>query len=575
MAIIRAMLSISDQLKLGLLSKADQAAVLNCRTVDEASRMLNNTRTEVRLEAGTYEPKLQVSGSSIKYKTKNLFTESFDETDVEYFIALAEMSQNMPEEVIEGELKRKIRLMRDEGTQPLQCMVYATKNNEKVFYSNDKKVTVWAKIIAEQVNFSSDNALSINHMLVNWGMWKYQIRLLIEACSYIKENESLDEVIRDMYTDHKDDKVRYTVLKRLLHGGNLENFKSAFQMIKNADFIGSDTDRKYFNALKRKVENASADECKSLYAAFRETQGIKGARRKRIDALFGHAPELKIAERINNADPEEKAEVLKEVHQMIYGTQKDYKDVAMQSREIHQFRNEIQDMFIDKLSRTYTNIEDAKTYGLAIIDLDTNGRAIPFLEKQLAECLDPAKQVIYAYLLAVASDSYINNFVAHVLKYSGNNTHALLNSVRNLSRQGKNMVTRQFLYSNCIRIKDGYGFHSIQFETALRNMGEFLQGGHTVAIYDIKFDQLLFDFLGYDKIAREFKPALCTSRNATLVLGILENVMDKNNYEGRYMSFTQSLYKFFKNTDINISERINNTVKELNGSGIPDAEGVN
>ena len=54
MAISRAMLTISDQLKLGLLSKADQAAVLNCRTVDEASRMLNKTKTEGRLEAGTY-----------------------------------------------------------------------------------------------------------------------------------------------------------------------------------------------------------------------------------------------------------------------------------------------------------------------------------------------------------------------------------------------------------------------------------------------------------------------------------------------------------------------------------------
>lgn len=105
-------------------------------------------------------------------------------------------------------------------------------------------------------------------------------------------------------------------------------------------------------------------------------------------------------------------------------------------------------------------------------------------------------------------------------------------------------------------------------------MGEFLQGGHTVAIYDVKFDQLLFDFLGYDKITRQFNTALCTSRNATLVLGILENVMDKNNYEGRYMSFTQSLYKYFKNTDLNISDRINNAVKELNDIGIPDAEGV-
>ena len=569
MAINKEQLSFADMVKFGLLSKADQAEILNSKSVEEASSKINNKKSSVRLDVGTYEPKLQVSGSVVKYKTKNLFTEEFDETDVKDFMFLVEMSQSMQEEIIAGELKRKIRLMKDEGKQPLQCMVYATKNNESIFFNNDKKVSVWADTIADLVNTSQEYVLSMNHMLVNWGMWKHQIRLLVEACSHIKQSESLDEVIRDLYTDYEDDKVRFTVMKRMLYGFNAENYKSAFIMLKKSDFIGSDTDRKYFNALKRKLENSTAEEYKCLYTAFRETQGLSGAKRKRIEGLFGIVKEDDLVTLINQSEPEQKEEVLEAVHRVLYGPAKGYRDFARKSRQINQFRSEIQNMFIDKLKKTYLNLEDARSYGLAILDLDSSGMAVSVIEDKLFECSDEAMKVIYAYLLAVASDSYIDAFITRVLKYSGNNTHALLNSVRNLSRSGKNAVVRQCLYSNSVKIANSYGLDSKEFEIALRNIGEFLQGGHTVAVYDVKFDQLLYEFIGYDNKDKSFDRRYCNSRSATLVLGILENVMDKNNYPGRYMSFMQSLFNYFKNFDLNICERINDSVKRLSPDGRP------
>lgn len=63
-------LSFGDQLRFGMLSKKDQIDVLNCKTIEEAVTKLNNMKKEVRLDVGSYEPKLQVSGSSVKYKTK-------------------------------------------------------------------------------------------------------------------------------------------------------------------------------------------------------------------------------------------------------------------------------------------------------------------------------------------------------------------------------------------------------------------------------------------------------------------------------------------------------------------------
>ena len=63
-------------------------------------------------------------------------------------------------------------------------------------------------------------------------MWKYQITMLITACKYIKKNNQLDEVIRDLYSNSTDDKIRFTVLKRLLYSFNEENCKKAFIILK-------------------------------------------------------------------------------------------------------------------------------------------------------------------------------------------------------------------------------------------------------------------------------------------------------------------------------------------------------
>lgn len=562
-------LSFGDQLRFGMLSKKDQIDVLNCKTIEEAVTKLNNMKKEVRLDVGSYEPKLQVSGSSVKYKTKNLFTEIFDEQDVKDFMVMAEMSSVMDDEIILGELKRKMSAMSKEGKQPLQCMVYATKQNEKVFYNNEKKVAIWAQAIAESANSNLDSVLSINHMLVNWGIWKRQIMMLITACGYIKKNEKLDEVIRDLYVNYDDDKVKYTVIKRLLHGLNEANYRAAFAILKNADFIGADTDRKYFNILKKKVENASPEEREALYAAFRGTQGFGGAKRKRIDALFAEKEESELVKKINESKPEQKDVILKEVYNKVYGTQKDYREVAKQARDIILYKNEIQEMFMKKIDTENISIEDIKVCGLAVGNLDSNGKAIPFLEEQMSLYNDDEKQIMFAYVLAILSDNYINLFINKILDYDGNSVHTLLSSVRNLNKTGKNQVARKYLYENCLKIKEKYGVDSSKFKNALRNIGEFLQVGNTVAIYDIKFDQMLFDFLGYNKASGIIEGKRCTARNVLLVLGILENVMDKNNYEGRYQKFMWDMFAFFKETNIDIANRIDEDVKQHTGQGIP------
>lgn len=569
MGIKKSQLPFTELFKFEMLSKADQAEVLNSKTVKDAVNLLQKKKENVRLDVGEYQPVVQTSGSSVRYKTKNLFTEAFDEKDVKDFMNLTEMSDMMEDEVIVGEIKRKANAMMKEGKQPLQCLVYATKKDEKNFYNNDKRITTWAQAIADIVNANNGYIDSMNHMLVNWSMWKYQITMLIKACNYIKQSEKLDGVIRDLYIGYEDDKVRFNVLKRLLHSESQSNYQSVFMMLKNIDFIGMESERKYFNTLKKTVEGATTEQQEKLYAAFRGTQGFSGNKRRRIEELFVEKEETGIAKRINEASPEQKESVLKEVHSKIYGTQKEYREIAMLAKNITMYREEIQEMFMKKLSTTSVGLEDIKIYGLAIGNLDDNGKAIPFLEEQMSLSLDSAQIAMFSYVLATFSDDYVKKFIRSILEYSGGNSYALMCSVRKFSMPRKNPVVRQHLYPECARIAEENGMDSPELKTALKNLGEYLQDRSTMVIYDVKFDQLFFDFLGYDKVHFSFDEGKCTIRNATLVLDILENVMDKSNYEGRYMKFMWHLFSRFRNTNAELAKRIESNVKKLTGQGIP------
>lgn len=561
--------SFDKQIKISLLSKDEQDRVLNSDNIETALKLLEDLENNIQLEEGLYEPTLQMSGSLRKYKTKNLFTEIFDKQDVIDFMTIAEMSGNMEDEIISGELWRKINSMHKQGKNPLQCMVYSTKYNEKVFYNNEKKMTTWAQVIAQVVNSNLEYTISINHMLVNWSMWKYQITMLITACKYIKKDNKLDEVIRDIYSNSNDDKIRFTVLKRLLYGINEENYKKAFLILRNTDFINVDSNRKYFNLLKRTLETASEAEKEKLYKTFKSTPGFSAPKSNRINSLFINRNNESIADKINDAIPAQKDEILNLVRKKIWGAYSEWRELAYNARNIRQYRKEIQEMFIQKLEGKNLSSDEIKAYSIAIGELDTDGNSLSFLEEKLNYYNDDEKEIMFAYALASISDKYVDLFINYILKYDGFNAQTIIPSVRKLNGPNKNPLIRQYLYSNCLKIKESNGISSRLFKVSLRNLSIFLKGSLTTNVYDIKFDQLLFEFIGYNKIDSTIDSHKCSTENIKLVLDILEIVMDKTNYEGRYMQFTWDLFAHIKNKNNDLANRIDKSVKFLTGQGIP------
>ena len=571
MAVKKEFFSIKDKIKFESLSKTDQEEVLASGTLEEAIKKLYSKKASKSIGRIVYDPVLQPSGSSVQYKTKNLFTDTFDEQDVRHFTNLAEMTAGMDDELVAGELKKKISAMLREGKGPLQCMVYATKQNETEFYGNEKNISVWAKVIAETADSDDKSLQSVNHMLVNWGMWKRQILMLVMACGFIKRNEKLNSVIRDMYLNYEDDKVRYIILKRLLNGRSSEDYKAAFAMLKKVDFVNNERGREFFDLLMYKVKHTDDEDKKALETAFRKVKGFSGSQLRRIENLFGTAKELEFVKKVNESAPEQKEEILKEIKVKVYGKQKDYRELATRAGKIQKYRKEIQDMFIDKLSKTNLNLEDIKFYGFAIRDLDDDGRALPIFKDRLADCRESDKKIMFAYNLAVFSDEYMGDFLDAVLGYDGLNGTSFLKLVT--MKHVKNPVIKEHLYSGFMKIINSFGIQSHEVEIAIRNMGEYFQGGNRSLIYDARFDQILFAFLGYNEDERSFDEARCTERNATLVLCILEKVMDEYNYKERYSSFIEVLKDYVKEKHyIDLADRIDRDIISLpDDGGLPTA----
>ena len=79
-------------------------------------KLISEKKQSVRLKAGTYEPKIQISGSSVRYKTKNVFTEIFEEQDVLDFMKIVDLSTVSAPEIAIGELKRKAEIILNRHT---------------------------------------------------------------------------------------------------------------------------------------------------------------------------------------------------------------------------------------------------------------------------------------------------------------------------------------------------------------------------------------------------------------------------------------------------------------------------
>jgi len=570
MALRPTMLSFQDQLKLRGLSEEDRKEVLSQPDKLSAISLLAKKETIKKLPEGIYEPTLQISGSSVKYKTKNLFTENFDEKDVIDFSEIFELINSNSEvnyEVIIGEIKRKCNKMIKEKKQPIQCLVYSTKCKEKVFFNNEKKVIELAKHIAVLVNENSSYLSSITHMLVNWDMWKNQIQLLIMSCTYIKESEKLDEIIRELYTQHESDKIRYAVYNRLFNSNDEKNYKAAFNMLKNCDFITSIQDKKYFNVLREVSKGVNAE---AIHNVYRQMTGFDSKAKQKIDNLF--ITEYKAEDDtifLINSDDSKKEKVLNEVKTLLFSGYKNYKDFIFNINKIKNFKTEILEVMMEHLSQNKVTYNDIKHIGIAIGNLGGE-KGISFLKNQRSLTNDDNIRLVYSYVLAYLSDSFINEYTKSMLCYDTSNSPGLLETVRQITHNGKITIIRKCLFENFSEIVANTPETSMKTERAYKNMSIIIHSTSAASsYYDLRYDNVFFEFLGYDKTSQSLQDGKCTYRKTTMVLNILENVMDKNNYNGRYMLFMGVLYSFFKNTKIDLSNRIDNIAKLLTGQGIP------
>ena len=558
-----------DQIFISSLSKETQDKLLSsCNSINELKEQMEVIKKRIN-HVTEYEPLLGVSGTNTKYQTRNVFTEYFLENDVKVFIDFIQdiIIARPPNEVIKRELEQRIKKIESQERQPLQCMVYATKHEEKSFFSDANRIRIWARCIADLVNSNGRYVISMNHMLVNWSRWKPQIALLIQACTYIKESEVLDEVIRNQYTNYDNDEVVLAAFKRFLNSDSLENYKASFTILRNKNIAKY---RQYYNSLKRVFDDASQRKKDLIMKAFElKKKELSAETCRRINQLFEQQQnDNDLILKINQSSGQDKEHILKEFAKRIddESNRNEYVELIRETKYIRKYKKDIQSILMDKLKNN--SGFDFKMLGHAIVDLDKN-RALDFFYNMLDQTNNEEIRLKYLYLLAMNDDSKIDDFVKTLLSIDlGKKTPRLIKQMIN-AKSGKVDLIRESLYHNCVNIKQQYGFTSYRFKNALYNLCDYMTyRSNATSIYKVNFDQLFFDFLDYDK-QKNCLLMGCSSEDAELVVDILGTIMNREVYHARYIEFIWCIYDYFKTRDKKLAKRIDNMVRKNTGEGMP------
>ena len=558
------------------LSEADKKQVLRCATMEEAVQMVKDLYDKVPVPTGRYVPKTGISGNTRRYreKAKEVFTDNFDEKDVDSFTNLFAQAATMEKEVLAGEVKRKCSAIERAGNQPLQCMIYATKVAEKTIFADEAKTDALAGVIAQLVNEAPAYLDSLNHMLVNWEWWRSQIWLLIKACSLIQESESLDAVIRDLYADSEDERICFAIYKRMLASNSIENYTCAFNMLKKRSFLQTSGDKEYWYLLQGNVKRATPEKKEMLYSAFSNVSWTDKKKKDRIEALFvSEVEERPFVKSINEAASDtEKEEVLGMIRERVFGSMQEVRDLYMQHKRIKNFRPQIQAMFKEKYLRGGLRNADLKDCCLGIIDFDDDNSAIAFFQKSLDAMREEQGKddvvLTVAYAMAVRDSAYIPQYLNRVLEYYGRGGDRQIMAVRDLLVRDKMDVVRDNLYLELERMEAKYGIASQDMVHVFSNLASYLDKGNSSFVYRPEIDEVIFRFLGYDKEAHTFDPGLCTPVRAFKAWDVVENFMTPMNYERQYSAFIMALYNRFRIKQKDFARRIEEKVEQITHEGI-------
>lgn len=580
--------SIFDQ-----LDQKQKQEILQSKTISEAIEKLKNTGLQSNFEKDEESEKTvtDVDGSIMRYRSKQLFTEVFEPSDVVYFENIIDklFVYNLSE--IKIDLICKINEMYQKKKCPLQCMVYATHHKEKEFYQQKNWVEMWANVISDYVREHEDSIKSFYHMLTNWERWDRQIYLLLLACSHIGESVELDDILRTRYACSKKETVRLAVINRFLsldvneknERNAFQNFQSIFSILQDSDFLNNSIEREYFTVLKNEIRRCRQEKEKNqkkleiLNEALFKIPGFSGSKRAHIEALF-EMPETdgNVVERINAAESPEKAEeIVKNLLNYAETTRNanDLNDFLKNTKDIQKYQKTVQNVLIMRINRNDICTRNVVRYNSAVLRLDNQENQVgqAFLRKRIQiPDISRKEKLQIKYSLSFTNEKCdLEAFIEELLSYSDDdrNSYYYQQNDRDFISEishNRNSYLSEYLIHCCKKIiSKKEGLFSKTLENALINSGYYFkkQQNH----YPAELDEMLFQYVDYHPDT-DFKPQedICTPRRVQVVLGILQNLpISSPQCSKKYIQFLTTLRMRYQ-THTTIKNKIDNLSKKIN-----------
>lgn len=565
-------LSLSDQLRLSQMSEQEKEKVLNM-SLKDAEKYLNRgiSRRRTHKDPKEYQPITDISGTTTLYHSKNVFSDPFEEKDIQNFIEL--YRNGFTWEFYKGEVDHLFKKMFNEGRYPIQCFIYSTKYHESEYYADNEKIIDLAKMIAVYVNEDPKRLDSIRHMLVNWGWTVYQKRLIILIWSMLRNHQSLDEIVRILYDDIDDLLIRRTLLKTFFRSKEEKNITYAYHLLERIDEANNVATEEY--SVLRGAVQLSLENRRRLNDVFHKIDLNTRTRRHIAESVFKEA-EDKFIKKINNASPDQKESILKEIRDISRKNKRAFRrQIMRQSRYIKQFKPEIQDIFLLSLGFTDENTLDRLQLTIGILDLDGQDRKGYRKIEERLETASDGEYLVYTFALMRKNDVYVKDFIETLLSFDRSDVQKVLSAFKHqvLSKE-LFLKMRQQMIKTLHEVKKREGISSKAMDIAIRNLGFFFDRREAYRLYDKQYIPIFIDYVGFDPKTDHFDEKTVSKEKIKRIFKVLEPGLGQRLFSKEAEQLLLASYEYVKDSDQKLAERINKKLREYH-SGRPETKGGN
>lgn len=215
-----------------------------------------------------------------------LFVWHFESEDLEEFLEIFKRFQSKTTSEdsrlrLDHDLMNKVKNMIREGYNPIECMLYASKQiNSKI--NNDREVqTILAEKVRDIYIMQEEDSISVLDNILKMWSWVPQLQVVVMAIGLIGDNEELLDKILFQYGN--DEVLRMKVFHAFLQNKTSQNLERIMKLIIHLN--NTEEDRRMGRILKGQIDGFGSEGIK-IVTRYKDNPGVSREGKRVIDRIL-------------------------------------------------------------------------------------------------------------------------------------------------------------------------------------------------------------------------------------------------------------------------------------------------